>query len=361
MPGIPSPKVSTGTIATTSNPITPTGKVSSITVQAAPAEFNDVGTNAPVITLKQSQSTGPLSYDAAVQKANSAIPYSKTGGFSQVRGGDGPTQIPSGEKTVASKDPVIAKSSPADAGPTVQPATPAQPGRNKFFTNDFYIDDLEILAQYLDDIPTSSYQISFKITEPNGMTLLFALNNAVRDLYKQPTGSVQTAQFVMVIRFYGWDEKGNLITKVAPASGQASAGSATATLNNSNAVVVKYFPFTITELTFKNEGKVVEYHVKGSAYNYYYAQTTALGSVPKNLNLVGQTVEQILNGFATTPNSVSSDDSKRNPTEAPAQAKSPQTITQPTTVSDLKNLIFNPFGQATSNKTVDPAYNDAGY
>ena len=52
MPGIPSPRVSSGTVATTSNPATPTGKV---TVQAAPPSAVDTGTNAPVVTLKQSQ------------------------------------------------------------------------------------------------------------------------------------------------------------------------------------------------------------------------------------------------------------------------------------------------------------------
>lgn len=330
MPGISKERVSAGTIASTSNPATPVGKV---TVQAAPAEFNDVGTNAPVVTLKQSQSTAPLSYDAAIRKANSA------------------KQATPGEEPTAPKNPAVAKSPPADSGPAVQPATPAQPGRNKFFTNDFYIDDLEIDAAFLDSgTPTNSYKISFKITEPNGMTLLFALNNAVRDLYKQPTAAPNTAQFVMVIRFYGWDEQGNLITKVAPASGQSAAGSATATPTNANATVVKYFPFIIQNFTFKNEGKAVEYHIDGAGINYFYSQSTALGSIPDNYNLVGQTVDQILNGSATTPNSASSDDSKRKTTEEPAQAKSPIKTTQPTTISDLKNLIVNPFGGSKSVK-----------
>jgi hypothetical protein len=353
MPGISKERVSAGTIASTSNPATPVGKV---TVQAAPAEFNDVGTNAPVVTLKQSQATTtPLSYDAAVQKANGAIPYSKTGGFSQVRGGDGATQIPSGEKTIAPATAAVAKSSPADAGPAVQPATPAQPGRNKFFTNDFYMDDLEIKTAFLANSPTNSSIIKFKITEPNGMTLLFCLNNALRDLYKTPEVAIQDAYFVMVIRFYGYDDQGNLITKLAPMTGPGAAPA------NDNAAAVKYFPFIIKKMTFKNAGKVVDYYVEGASTNYTYAQTTQLGSIPTNFQLVGETVEQILNGTATPNAKATGDDSKRNTTSSPAKPTSPTKVINPTTVSDLKNLIFNPFGQATSNKTVDPAYNDAGY
>jgi len=362
MPGIPSQRVSSGQVASTSNPVTPTGKV---TVQAAPAEFNDVGTNAPVVTLKQSQAAGPMSFDSAFQKANpgQVSPNSDLRPYTPLADRNGQNQF-LGKTTATPATPaapasaVVAKSAPADTGPAVQPSNPAQPGRNKFFTNDFYMDDLEIKTAFLTNSSTNASIIKFKITEPNGMTLLFCLNNALRDLYKTPEIGIQNAIFVMVIRFYGWDDKGNLITKLSPMTGPGAAPA------NDNAVAVKFFPFQIKKMTFKNAGKVVDYHIEGLCTNYSYAQTTQLGSIPANFQLVGETVDQILNGTATPNTSATGDDSKRATTSSPAKPTSPTKVVNPTTVSDLKNLIFNPFGRATATYNSDGSVNasdPAGY
>ena len=354
------PRVSTGTIATTSNPTTPVVQsFQSFADAKKVAPVVDTGTNAPTVTLAQSQLAAPQSFDATFKKANpgQVSPNSDIRPYTPLADRNGQNEFIA-KNTPAPKAPsapVAAKAPPADAGPAVQPSNPAQPGRNKFFTNDFYMDDLEIKTAFLTNSSTNASIIKFKITEPNGMTLLFCLNNALRDLYKTPEIGIQNAYFVMVIRFYGWDDKGNLITKLSPMTGSDAAPA------NDNAVAVKFFPFQIKKMTFKNAGKVVDYHIEGLCTNYSYAQTTQLGSIPANFQLVGETVDQILNGTATPNASATGDDSKRATTSSPAKPTSPTKVVNPTTVSDLKNLIFNPFGQATSNKTDDPAYKDAGY
>jgi len=312
------PKVSVGTIATTSNPTTPVVQsFQSFADAKKVAPVVDTGTNAPTVTLAQSQFAGPQSFDAAFKKANPGqiSPNSDLRPYTPLADRNGQNEFIA-KNTPAPKaptTPVVAKAPPADAGPAVQPAQPqAQPGRNKYFNNDYYMDDLEINGFFMSGIGPSTFQdLSFKVTEPNGITLAYNLNRAIRDLYKQDTAAVNLATFVMVIRFYGWDEKGNLVTNIAPVPGTPGT-----VPNNSNAVVVKYLPFTITDLDFKMNGKVVEYHIKAAGMtNYRFAQSTALGTVPHDWQLVGETVEQVLNGTSTAV--ISTDDSKRKTTASP--------------------------------------------
>ena len=316
------PKVSSGTIATTSSPTTPViQSFQSFADAKKVTPLVDTGTNPPTVTLAQSQLAAPQSFDAAFKKANPGqiSPNSDIRPYTPLADRNGQNEFIA-KNTPAPKAPaapVAAKAPPADAGPAVQPAQPqAQPGRNKYFDNDYYMDDLEINGAFLGHQGPSAFQdLSFKVTEPNGISMVYNLNRAIRDLYKQDKAAVNTAVFVMVIRFYGWDEKGNLVTKISPVAGTPGVP------NNSNAVVVKYLPFTITDLDFKMNGKVVEYHVKAAGMtNYKFAQGTALGTVPHDWQLVGETVEQVLNGTSTalTPK----DDLNRDK-PAPSQPTAP--------------------------------------
>lgn len=339
------PQVSTGEIATTSNPATPVGTV---TVTAAPAEFNDTGTNAPVVTLQQSQTTTGDS-KAVAYNPDAGISSADLGTTAFIAQPDPNAGISSADlgttAFIAPQGKPAAAAAPADAGPKVPTSQnpKVQPGRNKFFTNDYYLDDVEIETAFATTAggPTNISKIEFKITEPNGMTLLFNLNNAIRDLYNQPTAAINIASFVMVIRFYGWDEKGNLVTKVAPVAGTPGT-----VPNTSNAVVTKYFPFQLNKLTFKNAGKAVDYHAEGTALAYSYAQSSALGTVPEPLQLVGETVEQILNGTVTTA-TVSGDDSKRKTApSAPIKVKDMSTREQAAIAAGTDPNAVNDQGMA---------------
>jgi hypothetical protein len=182
--------------------------------------------------------------------------------------------------------------------------------RSKYFMLDYYMDNLEIETSYLEDTIASVNSLSFTVTEPNGITLLANLNKAARELYKQDiSGLADKAFYVMVIRFYGWDANGSLITKTSPAAGASN------TLNTTNAAVIKFYPFVITAFTFTAASKAVEYKITAAAREVKYAMSSALGSVPHPIELVGETVDDILNGSIVAVKA--GDDSKRTTSSTP--------------------------------------------
>lgn len=201
----------------------------------------------------------------------------------------------------------------------------AMEGRSQAFSLDYYMDDLEITTV----VPTggtryahSGLEIRFKVTEPNGITLIESMFNAVQSIYKnvsatstqQPdlvgesyavpgtvaktdkTLNYLTAHYCMVIRFYGYDKDGNLI---APAKGAFNTDSASGGFGQ-NAVITKYYPFTLTDIKFQIANRAIEYTItaKCSAQNAGF--TTDRGTVVRPFTMTGQTVEQLLNGPSTT-------------------------------------------------------------
>ena len=168
-------------------------------------------------------------------------------------------------------------------------------GRNQFFPLDYYIDNLEIESTISGSSPGTISSIRFQVTEPNGLTLLPNLNSAVRQAYKNTTATPRQAHYCLVIKFYGWDINGNLITD--PSNSRGIFG---AVPSSSNAAVVRYYPFKITNFNFKLAGKQVEYAIEGTAAPFVYATSTAFGSVPYNIELTGETVTQVLVGNGKT-------------------------------------------------------------
>lgn len=198
-------------------------------------------------------------------------------------------------------------------------------GRSQAFSLDYYMDDLEITTV----VPTggtrqahSGLEIKFKITEPNGITLIESLFNAVQSIYKNvsatstqqpgPTGTTPgtvakkddtalnylTAHYCMVIRFYGYDKDGNLI---APAKGAFNTDSASGGFGQT-AVITKYYPFTLTDIKFQIANRAIEYSVTAKCTAHNAGFTTDRGTVVRPFTMTGQTVEQLLNGPSTTVN-----------------------------------------------------------
>lgn len=180
--------------------------------------------------------------------------------------------------------------------PTEQLNISATPGRNKYFTLDYYIDDFEINTTLGGGGPATLTEISFKVTEPNGLTLLPNLTNAVRDLYQETNAANNLAFYVMVVKFYGWDINGMLITDPTKNTGNPAA-----TPGISNAVVTRYYPFQITEFNFKMANKAIEYQIKGVPQHFQYAASSGTGSIPYNIELTGETVGDVLSGSGVNP------------------------------------------------------------
>ena len=96
-------------------------------------------------------------------------------------------------------------------------ASAASLGRNPYFKLDYYINDVKLVSMLQGKgtrAPHNVVNLSFKITEPNGITLLDNLYLAVQDFLKTDPGQPvnwAAQQYLMVIRFYGYDQFGNVI------------------------------------------------------------------------------------------------------------------------------------------------------
>jgi hypothetical protein len=163
------------------------------------------------------------------------------------------------------------------------------PNRNKYFTLDYYLDDLVIKTVVTNASASQVAELSFKVSEPNGLTLIPNINYAIRDGI--PGAAPVNTDFCLVISFYGWDIDGNLITDPSRDTGLPGA-----VPNIENSILTRYYPFKITNIDFTVESKSVVYQVTGAPQQYTNAASTALGSVPMNIDLTGETVSQILSG-----------------------------------------------------------------
>jgi hypothetical protein len=197
---------------------------------------------------------------------------------------------------------------------------PAQPpsgvaGRNQFFDLDYYMDDIEINTM----IPLkgtgmahSATSIKFKIVEPNGLTLINKLFQAVDNLYKSVNSTNSTtagvanypmAQYVLALRFYGYDENGvpvQIKNRVSPTDPLAA--------------VEKFYPFVIANLRFRMANRAVEYEITGQPNCHFYNFGTDRGTIPFQFQLVGETVGDILQGRPVgTKYSVPEDGRKDSP------------------------------------------------
>ena len=222
-------------------------------------------------------------------------------------------------------------------------------GRNQFFPNDYYLDDLEIETFLMGggtNLSTNDMQLKFKVVEPNGLTLIQNLFSAVVAMMKSPTAPAKTttqpaagattvnanqtsqkpnwgaAMYCLTIQFYGYDENGKL---VAPATGQYSTtGQFSST--NPKAVIKKYYPFMIQTLDFRTVANQVEYNIVGAPIPYDTATSQARGTIPFAYQLSGQTVQQLLQGSpaaTATTATATSDKGARTTTPAPAITKAP--------------------------------------
>ena len=186
------------------------------------------------------------------------------------------------------------------AGVTTQTPTSATnvgTGRSPFFPLDYYLDNFELTTAYGSSTGSGGAakltDLSFTVTEPNGITLLSNLINAVRNLYEtkniiKPGTPVNyaAAQYCMVIRFYGYDINGNLVQPIARKTGGT----------DNRAAIEKFVPFIITELEFRVANKLVEYSIKGASPGDITGKSTNRGSIPQNFQFQGSTVKDILVG-----------------------------------------------------------------
>ena len=204
--------------------------------------------------------------------------------------------IPNGQLLMASGGaPLSANSQPptnnnAQTGSAVnRPGVDLAAGRSQYFPLDFYIDDVELKGVINGKGSRSAHninEISFKITEPNGISLLDNLVKATEEIMG-PGGQYLSQIFLMVINFWGYDQNGTL----TPAMGVDPNDPTKTTIP-----IVKYFPFVFNGIKFRISNKMVEYTCTAVAVQNSKASGQALGTIPYNVELTAETMTDIFNG-----------------------------------------------------------------
>jgi hypothetical protein len=181
-------------------------------------------------------------------------------------------------------------------------------GRNPYFTDDYYIDKIELKSTIAGKGTNAAHNVNtikMTVIEPNGITLLSNLDRAV----EQYLGAASKKQnfnsslYLLVIKFFGYDANGNLVQ-----AGQASG--ATNPIGNvpgipgavvpstGTAFVEKYYPMVISKLNFKVANKLVEYEIEATAPQYQIGVGQSRGTIPYNVELSGISLKDALAGSA---------------------------------------------------------------
>jgi hypothetical protein len=200
-------------------------------------------------------------------------------------------------------------------------------GRNPSFPQDFYIDSITIDNALPGRQTQAAHMVTnmkFTVIEPGNISLLDRLYEAVQDMGQtagenQPINYTATA-YLMVLRWYGYDENGNLV------AGRTAPDPKTG-LTDTNAIVEKFIPFIIKKINWSVGSKLVTYEFDCAPINQMVAGGTRRGTVPYDVQLTATSVGELLGG-----NAVYSADN------APASAPGQRT-TQP--VNNQSSGYFN--------------------
>jgi hypothetical protein len=192
--------------------------------------------------------------------------------------------------------------------------------RNEWFNVDFYIEDFtleSIVGTQATGSPHNAVSLEFTVVEPQGITFLNRLNNAViahiADQAEEEKQSAFAQSYLMVIRFYGYDAAGNAVT---------SADLGLDTTTDSDAIIEKFIPFIISNFSYKISTKATEYRISGVCHGTNIAFSTQRGEIPFNVQLTAGTVDQLFNGNAVLTEGQAEEEGETN------QTGSTQTVVQ---------------------------------
>lgn len=205
------------------------------------------------------------------------------------------------------------------------------PTRNPYFSQDFFIDNVELKNVIVGKGQGSAHNstlLNFTVTEYNGITLLQNLDRAVVDyIYKgdpklksaldrnTELGTWGSQIYLMVIRFYGYDDNGKLVT------GGTNNPNAT---TDPQAVVEKYIPFVVRNVTFKVGSRAVQYFWDCATPGTMVNTGPTSATVPYNCQLSGKSLRDALSGDLVT---VYQPATQREPPAATRQNTAPVTPT----------------------------------
>jgi len=227
----------------------------------------------------------------------------------------------------------------------------ADAGRNPFFDNDFYIDSITVetlpLGKGTNAVHNAS-SLKFTLVEPNGITLLDRLYDAVANFEpRDATGRVNytAVTYLMVIRFYGYDSMGQA---VQVRSRQYDAEGA----SDPQAVIEKFIPFRVNAINWSVGSRLVTYEWECTPIGQQIAGYTARGTVPYDVQLTETTVGKLLSGTTAFSNqnapaanpgasttATAGNDQERAGTSTPAPTTLPAPAKAIAAPSDKRTLV----------------------
>ena len=160
----------------------------------------------------------------------------------------------------------------------------------KYFTKDFYIDDLTmkgIVGQSADARGTNIQEFQFKITEPYGLSLIEELYDFTRDALKEK--NYLELPWMLKIKFIGYDDNGKLI--------------------DDSERLTKYLPIKITQMNVSVTSAGAVYECTAIPYGAQ-AQGDKYGRLGKDIELKGKSLVDICHGKAAAVVEDKPDDAK---------------------------------------------------
>jgi hypothetical protein len=171
-------------------------------------------------------------------------------------------------------------------------------GRNEYFQEDFYIDDVRVKSVISGKGTAGPHNVTnldFRLIEPNGITLLPRLYKATQ-AYVAGQGGVEeqnyaAQNYLMVIRFYGYDPDGNQYLPIKGTRNDAEGNAETVPT-----VIEKFIPFQFSNIKFRIADRLTEYTCEAVCPQNLVATGPARGVIPYNVEITSKTLQELLNG-----------------------------------------------------------------
>ena len=188
------------------------------------------------------------------------------------------------------------------ASATAGDSTSLTQGRNQFFPLDYYIDELDVKSIIQGKGTGGAHNVAelkFKIVEPNGITLFENLYRATQQYITRGANAnpgvvldnYAAQNYLMVIRFYGYDENGKIV--ITPGTADPAGRS------DSRSLIEKFIPFQFTNITLRASNRLTEYQCEAVCPQNVIGTGQGRGVIPYNIELTATTLQNLFNGNIT--------------------------------------------------------------
>lgn len=173
--------------------------------------------------------------------------------------------------------------------------------RARGFEFDYYIDNLKIKTNTsgkATGTSTNSTDFSFSIIEPYGFSFVSNLrraSNQIEEITKKSGYPINKTRqfFILGVRFFGYDELGNIVTGDKKFDDQILDPNA----YGKSELFSLYYDIFLDKINFKIEGKSTVYNITAKGVAPGEAFSTARGMIDKTATITAGTVEEALDSL----------------------------------------------------------------